>query len=95
MAQKYIMQYIGLSIYILFVCFSFCDGFKLHITRKLLWLFVVLLNGVYVLQTYQEYSLTWILPIPTLFAILLCRMEQHEKKAARDNGYPLSRNKLE
>ncbi len=80
MAQRFLMEYVALSLYALFVGFCFCDGFKLHIARKLLWFVVFAAIGIYILQTHNEFDLAWILPVPSLLAILLCRIELRRQK---------------
>lgn len=76
MANTLLMQLLTLSLYVLFMGFCFCDGFKLHILRKLLWFIVFLTISVYTLKNKSEFDLTSILPIPTLLAILLCTYEK-------------------
>ena len=74
------MQFLTLSIYTLFVGFCFCDGFKLHILRKLFWFISFLFISMYILKTKNEYDLSLILPVSTLLAILLCNYEQRKAK---------------
>jgi hypothetical protein len=62
--------------------FTFCDGFKLHILRKLLWLAVFLAISIYSIKIKNEFDLALILPIPTLLAILLCSYEKIKSKKA-------------
>lgn len=76
MAKILLMQFLTLSIYAFFVGFVFCDGFKLHTARKLVWFITFLIIGAYVLKTKNQFDLTLILPIPTLLAILLCYREK-------------------
>jgi len=78
MAKTLLMQFLALSIYTLFVGFCFCDGFKLHILRKLIWFIVFLLISAYVFNTTGEFDLAQILPVPTLLAILLCNYERRK-----------------
>lgn len=84
-----IMQFLALSLYVLFVGFCFCDGFKLHILRKLVWFISVLFISTYVFKTKGEYDLSLILPVPTLLAILLCNYEMRESKTKAD--FPLKK----
>ena len=80
MAKLLLMQFLTLSLYALFMGFCFCDGFKLHILRKLAWFIVFLGISIYTLNIKNEYDLTLILPIPTLLAILLCSYEKWKSK---------------
>jgi len=80
MGKILFMQFLALSLYTLFVGFCFCDGFKLHILRKLVWFISFLFISMYVLKTKSEYDLSLILPIPTLLAILLCNYEKRKSK---------------
>lgn len=76
MANRLLMQFLTLSLYTLFMGFCFCDGFKLHILRKLLWFAVFLAMSIFALKSKNEFDLAFILPIPTLLAILLCNYEK-------------------
>lgn len=80
MSKILFMQFLALSLYTFFVGFCFCDGFKLHILRKLVWFISFLFISAYVFKTKSEYDLSLILPIPTLFAMLLCNYEKKKSK---------------
>lgn len=80
MGKILFMQFLALSLYTFFVGFCFCDGFKLHILRKLVWFISFLFISMYVFKTKSEYDLSLILPIPTLLAILLCNNEKRKSK---------------
>jgi len=80
MANTLLMQFLTLSLYTLFMGFCFCDGFKLHILRKLVWFAVFLTISIYTLKAKNEFDLTLILPTPTLLAILLCAYEKIKAK---------------
>jgi len=74
--EKILLQFLALSLYTLFVGFCFCDGFKLHILRKLVWFITFLIISIHIFKTKNEFDLALILPIPTLLAILLCGYEK-------------------
>jgi len=76
MLNTLLLQLFTLSLYTLFMGFCFCDGFKLHIWRKLFWFAFFLAISIYVLKTQDEFDLALILPAPTLLAILLCAYEK-------------------
>lgn len=80
MPNALLMQLFALSLYTLFMGFTFCDGFKLHILRKLLWFGVFAAISIYVIRIKNEFDLSLILPIPTLLAILLCAYEKIRSK---------------
>jgi len=80
MANRLLMQFLVLSLYAFFVGFCFCDGFKLHILRKLLWFITFLIISIYILKIKNEFDLALILPIPTLLAFLLCYYERKNLK---------------
>jgi len=80
MAKVLLMQFLTLSIYTFFMGFCFCDGFKLHILRKLIWFITFLLINIYILKVKGQFDLALILPIPTLLAILLCSYENRQSK---------------
>jgi hypothetical protein len=67
-----VIQWLAITFYSFFMGFCFCDGFKLHIARKLIWWITFLTTCTYVLKTQGEFNLAFILPIPSLLAILLC-----------------------
>jgi hypothetical protein len=71
MAEKLLLQFIVLVIYAFLTGFIFCDFFKLHILRKLIWFAVFLFISAYVLRKFGEFDLGLILPIPMLLAIWL------------------------
>lgn len=75
MAQTLILPFLTICIYLFFIGISFCDGFKLHIARKLIWFLIFLFISIYVLKETGGFDLALILPIPTLLAILFCRYE--------------------
>ena len=80
MENRLLMQTLTLGLYTLFMGFTFCNGFKLHILRKLLWFSVFLAISIYTLKIKNEFDLVIILPIPTLLAILLCSYEKIKSK---------------
>lgn len=81
MEQLLLRQLVTLGIYVTFMGFCFCDGFKLHIARKLIWFAVFVAVAVYVLKTTGQFALTLILPFPTLLAIILGVFEINARKA--------------
>jgi hypothetical protein len=80
MGNALLAQLIALSLYALFMGFCFCDGFKLHIVRKLIWFAVFLCISIYALKTRNEFDLSLILPVPTLLAILFCNYEKRKSR---------------
>jgi hypothetical protein len=77
--KNLILQFIALSLYVLLMGFTFCDGFKLHILRKLVWFSVFLIVAIPVYRITGEFSLERIIPIPTLLAFLLCWYEKAKR----------------
>jgi len=71
MVEKLFLQFITLSIYTFLMGFIFCDFFKLHILRKLIWFIVFLFVCAYVLKACGEFDLGLILPLPMLLAMWL------------------------
>ena len=80
MTNAIAMQLLALSLYVFFMGFCFCDGFKLHILRKLVWFVIFCSISIYILKTRKEYDLAFILPIPSLLAIFLCGYEKRKSK---------------
>ena len=81
MTNPVFMQFVALSLYVLCMGFCFCDGFKLHTARKLLWFAVLLAISFYTFKAKNEFDLAIILPIPSLLAIFLGSYEK--QKSAR------------
>lgn len=65
------MQLLALSLYAWWMGFCFCDGFRLHILRKLVWFVFFGAVAAAVLKTTGEYDLAIILPAPCLLALFL------------------------
>jgi hypothetical protein len=80
MGKILLMQFLALSLYTFFVAFCFCDGFKLHILRKLVWFITFLVISICTLKVKNEFDLALILPIPTILAILLCYYKKRKSK---------------
>ncbi|UCC95415.1 MAG: hypothetical protein JSW40_01355 [Candidatus Omnitrophota bacterium] len=76
--NQLLVQLIALSLYALCMGFCFCDGFKLHVLRKLFWFGVFLAISVYVLKTKGEFDLAYIVPVTSLLAILFCSYEKRK-----------------
>lgn len=64
-------EFVALAAYVSYMGYSFCDGFKLSIERKVLWVGVFLMVSLFVLRMSGEYNLAMILPIPSIVAIAL------------------------
>jgi hypothetical protein len=79
--ERLFLQFLTLILYVIFMGFCFCDGFKLHILRKLIWFSVFLGISLYILRWKNQFDLVLILPIPTLLAIILCIYEKRVNKA--------------
>lgn len=80
MEQALRMQFLALSIYVAFMGFCFCDGFKLQLVRKLVWFTFFIAVAAYVLKTTGLFVLSLILPFPTLLAIVLGAYEINSRK---------------
>lgn len=80
MPSALITQFLALSLFVFFMGFCFCDGFGLHILRKLAWFITFLINCIYVLKATEEFDLSLILPVPIILAILFCAYEKAKRK---------------
>jgi hypothetical protein len=67
-----LLQFLTLCLFTVFVGFCFCDGFRLHIARKLVWFITYILIVSQTLRIKNDFDLAWILPVPILLALLLC-----------------------
>lgn len=85
MPERLFLQFLALSLYTVFMGFCFCDGFGLHILRKLIWFGVFLAVSIYIFRLKNQFDLVEILPIPTLLAILLCAYEK-KNRSRKLNG---------
>lgn len=72
-------QFLAFSLYTFFLGFSFCDGFRLSIPKKLVCFVPLLLISLYVFKMTGQLVLELILPAPTLLALLLCMNECRKK----------------
>ena len=83
MIDKFLLQLVTLYWYIIFVVFCFSDGFKLRTAGKLLWFAVFFAITIYVFITKNEFDLAFILPGPTLLAIILCSLQKARSNKAK------------
>ncbi len=80
MTQTVILPFLTICIYLFFIGICFCDGFKLHIARKLIWFLVFLFISIDIFEKTKGFNLALILPVPTLLAIFFCRYELRKAK---------------
>ena len=78
--KEFIFGIIALACFVLYVFFSFCDGFKIKTAKKALWAVVFLANYFIVLQKTGQIDLSLILPIPCLLALFLAWQEERGRK---------------
>ena len=77
---RILAEWIALSLYTLFMGFCFCDGFGLHIIRKLVWFSVFLAVCFYTFTVDQHFDLILIISISSLAAIIVCAYDKITKK---------------
>ena len=87
-ADKFMLQFAAVCLYLLSMGIMFCDGFKMRMDRKLIWFTSFLVIAVYSLKTRGYFDLAVILPVPSLLAIVLARYEL----AARITGEGSKKN---
>lgn len=80
MGNVILWQCLTLGLFVSFMGFCFCDGFNLHILRKILWFVVFLALVMFSLKIRDEFDLTIILVPSILLAILLCYYEKRKQK---------------
>ena len=80
MAERLILQFVTLTIFSFLMGITFCDFYKLHIVRKLIWFSIFLAISVYVLHTCGEFDLSLILPVPMLAAIGLAWWQRDKNR---------------
>ncbi len=71
MAERLLLEFVTLSIFAFLMGITFCDFYKLHVVRKLIWFAIFLAISAYVLRMRGEFDLALILPVPMLLAIVL------------------------
>jgi hypothetical protein len=83
-----LLQFLTLSIYAVFLGFTFCDGFTLPLTKKLICFIPFICISFFVLRVTGKYDLALILPIPTLLAFFLCVSQRDPSKrtAPKEQG---------
>lgn len=79
MPDKLILQFVTLSIFSFLMGITFCDFYKLHTARKLVWFGIFLVCSIYVLHMRGEFDLALILPVPMLAAIALAWLQKRKK----------------
>ena len=80
MGFSLLAQLVTLCLYVSFMGFCFCDGFKLHTLRKLIWHITFVALAIYTLKTKGDFDLPFVLSITLLLAILLCAYEKNKSK---------------
>jgi len=79
MVNTIFWQWLSLSLFASFMGFCFCDGFHLHILKKLLWFAIFLTLVILSMRIGDGFDLTFILPPSILLAILLCYYEKRKQ----------------
>jgi hypothetical protein len=79
MPEKLILQFVTLCIFSFLMGITFCDFYKLHIVRKLIWFSFFLAISIYVLGIRGEFDLALILPVPMLLAIALAWLQKKNR----------------
>jgi len=74
--QRIVCEFLTLSVFLFFMGFCFCDGFKLHVVRKIIWFVGFLITVLVVFQRTQAFDLVSILPFPLILALILCWYEK-------------------
>jgi len=72
-------QWLTLSLYVSFMGFCFCDGFKLHILRKIIWFVIFVILVILSLKIKDGFDLVFILPPSLILSILLCAYEKRKQ----------------
>ena len=78
MAQTILKQLMALTAYTFFMGFCFCDGFGLHIIRKLIWFMIYSGVSIYTFRAQNQFDLSMILTVSSLCAIVLCTYEKRK-----------------
>ena len=76
--ESLVLETVALSLYVAFVGFCFCDGFGLHMARKLVWFVFFTAVSLYVFFALGRFYLPLILPFPTLMAAALGAFQKRD-----------------
>jgi hypothetical protein len=87
MVGKLILEFATLSIFSFLMGITFCDFYRLHTVRKLIWFGCFLAISAYVLRVRGGFDLALILPVPMLLAIGLAWL-QKRKSGTFPKGTP-------
>ena len=74
-----VFQIFGIACYVFYVYFSFCDGFKLKISRKIIWAICFISFCYFSLQTWGRFYFPFIVGTSSLIAFILAWFQQKEK----------------
>lgn len=71
---------VPLSFFVVFVFYSFCDGFALRPARKVVWAVVFLTYSGLSFLAFGRYVLEFIIPLSSVLAVVLAGFQQKEKR---------------
>lgn len=77
-ASALLWEWAALGMFVLYVMYSFCDGFGLDVARKIFWGIWFLVLCLWSFAETGHYDLLMILPGSCLFAFLLARIQRNE-----------------
>jgi len=80
MLDNVALQLIALAFYTLFIFFTFCDGFKLHVFKKLIWAIFFLTACLLSLRVENEFDLKAIVAASSLIAFVICWLDKKYKQ---------------
>ncbi|MBL7198240.1 MAG: hypothetical protein ISS47_09090 [Candidatus Omnitrophica bacterium] len=79
MLDNIVLQLIALGFYTLFIFFTFCDGFKLHVFKKLIWAAFFLFAALLSLKINNEFDLKIIIASSSLVGFIICWLDRKFK----------------
>ena len=72
-----------LACYVLYIFFSFCDGFGLKPLRKIIWAIYFLLFSAISFIAIDSFDLTFIVPLSSMMAFILAWFQKKENQQRR------------
>lgn len=75
-----ILELVALGVYTLFIFFTFCDGFKLHVAKKLILALFFLAVCTITFRAFNEFDLKSIIASSSFIAFTICWLDKKFKK---------------
>ena len=78
--NELVIEVLSLSLYVLYMFFSFCDGFGLRLKRKILWALCLVFLSAWSVHQLGHFDLKIILLISSLLGLILARLQRRDNQ---------------